>query len=65
MAEILSPSSDVDPTRGARSYLTVTLPPPLREAVEQLAAASDRSMSSVVREALRQHLSPERGNGRA
>ncbi len=65
MALILPSLSDVDRSRGARGHITVPVTLSLREAVEQLAAASDRSMASVVREALRQYVSSERGFGRA
>lgn len=60
---------DVTASNGSRSTdrgsLTVPVPLPLREAVERYALDLDRSMASVVREALRKYVNPENGHGNA
>ena len=64
-----SPPDVTAASRGSRSTdrgsLTVPVPLPLREAVERYAVDLDRSMASVVREALREYVTPGNGRGNA
>ena len=69
MAPTMRSAPDVTASSASRSTdrgsLTVPVPLPLREAVKQYAADADRSMASVVREALREYVTPGNGRGNA
>jgi len=69
MSHNMKSPPDVTASRSSRSTdrgsLTVPVPLPLREAVERYAADLDRSMASVVREALREYVTPGNGRGNA
>ena len=56
MTQTLQPVPDGTAVRALWSPVTVPLPPALREAVERAAAATDRSMASVVRQAVREYV---------